>query len=168
MKSNQPHFISQYGFTFVELIIVCTIISILAALALPAYQTYKGRAKASEAFSLSITAKNQIADFYRQTGGLPTDNTAAGLPAPEKITGTHVKSLQVKNGVVILTFKQSKRYPELSGKILSLHPRIVSDSPTTPISFQCGKSDKPLPEGIVVVGNNLTTLPKELMPASCN
>ncbi len=155
----------QGGFTFLELIIVATIISILAVIAIPAYQQYQDRAKVMEAFNLSAMAKSQIADFYRQTGRLPIDNKMAGLPTAEKLNGKYVETLHVNNGVIVMTFRQSN--DQLSGKVLSLHPRIVKDSPATPLVFQCGKAKEPLPEGIVIIGKSLTTIAENILPASC-
>ncbi len=131
MIDKKPLLTLQHGFTFIELIIVATIISILAAIAIPVYQQYQDRAKLTEAFNLSKMARSQIADFYRQTGRLPIDNKMAGLPTAEKLNGKYVETLHVNNGVIVMTFRQSE--DQLSGKILSLHPRIIKDSPATPL-----------------------------------
>lgn len=156
---------SLQGFTFIELIIVATIISILAAIAIPAYYSYQSRAKIVEAFALSATAKRKIADFYRQTGYLPIDNAAIGLPAPDELSGKYIESLRVENGVIVATFRPST--DSLSGKVLSMHPKIVKNSPTTPMLFQCGSSIERLSEGVIVVGKDQTTLPKQLIPNGC-
>lgn len=50
------------GFTLVELMIVVAIISIVATIALPAYQDYTIRARVSEAILLVSHAKNTIAE----------------------------------------------------------------------------------------------------------
>ncbi len=165
MIAKKPLPALQGGFTFLELIIVATIINVLAAIAIPAYQQYQDRTKLTEAFNLSKMARSQIADFYRQTGRLPIDNKMAGLPTAEKLNGKYVETLHVNNGVIVMTFRQSN--DQLSGKVLSLHPRIVKDSPATPLAFQCGQAQEPLPEGIVVIGKNLTTVADNILPASC-
>src|SRR5688572_14660630 len=65
----------QQGFTLIELMIVIAIIGILAAVALPAYQDYTVRAKASELMLAATSAKTSISEATVVRGTVP--NTVA-------------------------------------------------------------------------------------------
>ena len=74
----------QQGFTLIELMIVIAIIGILAAVALPAYQDYTIRAKASELVLGATAAKVTVSEFAISNGTLPS---ATGVIVQNITTG---------------------------------------------------------------------------------
>ena len=58
----------QQGFTLIELMIVVAIIGILAAIALPAYQDYTNRAKASELTLAASAARTCVTEMVQSVG----------------------------------------------------------------------------------------------------
>lgn len=77
----------QKGFTLIELMIVIAIIGILAAVALPAYQDYTNRAKASEVLLAASSARTCVTETVASKGaiGLAACGTAF---APTKYATT--------------------------------------------------------------------------------
>ena len=94
----------QKGFTLIELMIVVAIIAILAAIAIPAYQDYLVRTQVSEGAVLSDGAKTAVAEFYSNTGRMPTANASAGLAKETSISGKYVTQVLVDDGLITATF----------------------------------------------------------------
>ena len=88
----------QQGFTLIELMIVIAIIGILAAVALPAYQDYTVRAKASELILAASSAKNSISEFVITNATLPpatfrVQNNTSNMVNLVTWTGTAIRIL---------------------------------------------------------------------------
>jgi type IV pilus assembly protein PilA len=152
------------GFTLIELMIVVAIIGILASISLPAYQDYTTRAKIAEAIALVSELKPNVVSYYRAKSKFPEDNVQAGIPDSQYILGNFVQGVSVKNGAIHI--EMGNKVPEdITGKILTLRPIVVVDSPESPISWLCGHDL--VPNGMQAIGENLTTLEAKHLPAAC-
>jgi type IV pilus assembly protein PilA len=92
----------QSGFTLIELMIVVAIVAILAAIALPAYQDYTRRARATEVVVATGGFKTGVEVCAQSTQTLAGCNAGTnGIPAPiSGASGSRVATMGVTDGVI--------------------------------------------------------------------
>jgi type IV pilus assembly protein PilA len=95
---------TQNGFTLIELMIVVAIIGILAAIAIPAYQSYLIRAQISEGLTLATRAKTSVSEYYMERGAWPSDNTEAGLADKHDIKGSYTEHMSVDDNIIEIKY----------------------------------------------------------------
>ena len=134
MKTNMK----QSGFTLIELMIVIAIIGILAAVALPAYQTYTKKAKFTEVVSATGPVKTAIDLCYQTKGSdLAKCDTAAkvGVDLTGAAAGANVASVAITASTAVITATGDAT--TVDGKTFILTPSASSGSLTWAQSGTC-------------------------------
>jgi type IV pilus assembly protein PilA len=131
----------QQGFTLIELMIVVAIIGILAAVALPAYQDYTARAKASEIVLAASGAKTCVTEMVQVSG-------ATGLSAA---CGT---------GFTATKYAKALSVGDTSG-VISVSGAIGGTTNDTSVVLT------PTVSGTSISGWTCAGTPVKWMPASC-
>jgi len=131
---------AQKGFTLIELMIVVAIIGILAAVALPAYQTYTKKAAYSEVILATGPYKSAIEVCSLTNLLTACDLGVKGIPGTNATQA--VASIAVANGVIIVTPAAFKGI--LATDLYTLTPTqtaAVAGSPITAWVETCANSD---------------------------
>lgn len=154
------------GFTWIEMLIVLTVVGILALMTIPAMQDSALKKQVKDGMSLAEVAKSGVQASYVLigTGDMPADNAAAGIPAHDKIVGNFIKDVNVQAGAVTLTFGNNAS-KQLTDKKLTIRPAIVPGQPTVPIAWLCHLTN--VPTGMDVKGADITDIPLNWLPIEC-
>ena len=153
----------QQGFTLIELMIVVAIIGILAAVALPAYQTYTIKAKVSEGILATSQCRTAVSEVY-QTGtqsSLPGAN-GWGCEASTQQSKYVEKVETTADGLITVTLATATDLKDASATTIKLVPATSAGLPlaqasigsTTVGTFLCGP------------GSTLG-IPSKSLPGSC-
>jgi type IV pilus assembly protein PilA len=152
------------GFTLIELMIVVSVITIMATIAVPNYQDRIVRAQLEEAMAISQGIKSAIKEFYNVHNRFPGDNKEAGVPSSEHLIGNFVKEIHVENGAIHVELG-NRINAHAQGKFLTVRPVVVTENPTSPLSWVCGYA-QPV-DGMHAEGENKSNVPEKYLPFIC-
>jgi Tfp pilus assembly major pilin PilA len=106
------------------------VVGILAAIAIPAYQDYTIRAQVTNGLILAADVKASMADEYAASGRWPAKAEDPTVRFPSR----YVSSIGVSDGVILIRYGKTA-HKAISGRTLSLHPRVEGDQI---VKWACG------------------------------
>ena len=113
---------------------------------------------------LADVAKELIAAGWKAAKLLPKDNKDAGLPEADKIVSNFVRSVEVQDGAIHMTFG-NKAHPKLKDKIITFRPAVIEDAQVVPVEWVCGNAQAP--DKMKLMGENKTNVADEFLPLLC-
>lgn len=131
----------QYGFTLIELMVVITVIGILAAIAIPNYMSYVGRAQVVEGFTVSAGLRSEIGVYLWENKRFPDTNEVSVTgnigKQTNKLDGKYIAtngiSVTPDTGVITINFDAGN----IAGKTLVLTPQMNSLNNQQIVKWSC-------------------------------
>ena len=155
---------ARRGFSLIELMMVVAVVAILSLLALPSFTDRIVRKQVADTLPVVDFVKGKVEAYRSINGKFPMDNADATLPPPDRIVGSFLSSVTVREGVVQLVFGNAAN-PALQGKRLTLRPAYVPDYPEVPLVWVCAAGL--VPDKMTAQGSNGTDIPALYLPGAC-
>jgi type IV pilus assembly protein PilA len=134
----------------------------LAAVAIPAYQDYTIRARATEGLVLAASLKAAVAESYAETGKWPRDLKA--LKFDQAPRGKYVVFAAVNRGTIVIRYSRNAG-PQLDHEQLTLRPTVTAEGDVT---WSCGYTpDQGEDPGTGAAAPHATTIKMKYLPAYC-
>jgi len=142
--------------------VMIAVLGILAAIAIPAYQTYTIRAQVNEAFVLSDQVKSAVVKHYRSEKTWPMGIRELNLS--QTMPGRFVTDLTVDRGTISVTFGNQAN-PLIAKHSLSFRPLLTG---TGAIMWTCGYANAEAEEDQDnPIGPGLTDIKPQFLPGEC-
>ena len=156
----------QQGFTLIELMIVVAIIGILAAVALPAYQTYTVKAKVSEVVLAASGCRTAISEVYQTGNSAPGANAWGCEQTASNSSSKYVSTVTTTaDGYISVAVSSDASLPtDVTNKALTLVP--YADASTKQSSANVGKAGG-VYKWVCGASADGTSIPTKYLPGSC-
>lgn len=115
-------------------VIIVVLIGIVAAIAIPAYATYVGKAQVAQAYPQAMSATKVLDQFFAANGKLPDTVAEANLPGYE--SDAAALRYDTQSGQVIVEYSQGQGV--LSGRHLNFTPILLIDNT---LEWKCSSKD---------------------------
>ena len=160
MKTNRK----QSGFTLIELMIVVAIIGILAAVALPAYQDYTVRAKASEVILAASTCRTSVTEAVQTSSNADMGTRLQGVCGTT--VSKYVASRSVdENGVITVVGNAATLGGDTSATANTIILTPIQTGTTAVVGSTDGGST--IASWICGPATSTNPMPSKYLPGSC-
>ncbi len=137
---------------------------VLAAIAIPAYQDYTIRAQVSEGLAQAAGVRSAVQLQYLETGTVPADRAAAGLPDElPRFGATYLEGIDVADGQIVIRFGSSA-HSQIAGQTLALTPYEAADGS---VSWVCGYAEPDASLEAIGTSEPNTTIMPPYLPSAC-